>query len=142
MFNFNETAVTASPGATAQNFPTYAALMLDAAHRIHACGNAAAALFGHPIQAMIGQPVTMLLPDFAALTGMQGRRILIQLNKVRTDALRADGTPLRVMVSLMNDLDSGSGQHLLCIRALSSPARQEERLRSAQSSTPARPGAV
>lgn len=137
-----EPAVTESPVASTQSLPTYAALMLDASHCIRACGNAAATLFGHPIQAMIGQPVSNLLPDFAALTGMQGRSIMVQLNKVRLDAMRADGTTLRVVVSLLNDLDSGSGQHLLCIRALSSPARQEERLRSAKSSTPARPSTV
>lgn len=130
------------PAARGRTLPNYAALMLDASHRIRACGSAAATLFGYPIQAMIGQPVTMLLPDLDALTGMQERRVLIQLSKVRLDGVRADGTPLRVIVSLLNDLDGGSGQHLLCIRALSPSAKQGAHGRSSTASSPAQPGVI
>lgn len=138
---FTESAATNIPAANTQTFPAYAALLLDASHRICECGSAAAALFGYPVQAMIGQPVAMLLPDLAALAGMRKGRVLIQLSKVRLDGMRADGTPLRVMVSLLNDQDGGSGQLLLCIRALSPHTEQGERSRLAPTSSPAQPGA-
>lgn len=117
----SQNALTDS-AASAKDGPSYAALLLDAAYRILSCGRAASDLFGYPARVLIGQPITMLLPDIDALFTAQGRRDMsIQLSKVRLDGLRADGTRLRILVSLLDDHTSDKGRQLLCIRAIAGP---------------------
>lgn len=104
----------------------YATLMVDASYCIASCGAAAATLFGYAARALIGQHISTILPGLAALQastyGENERVTSVRLSKIEMDAVHADGARFPVLVSLLGEYDSQSGDRLLFVRNLIAPA--------------------
>lgn len=100
----------------------YATMMLDASFRIASCGAAAATLFGHAARALIGMPVSAVLPALSALSGSSSgpieRSASVRVSKIEMDAVHADGARFPVLVSLLEEHDSPAQERLLFVRNL------------------------
>ena len=93
----------------------YTAMTLDSDYRVCTYGDAAYGLFGYPEIAMLGKPVSRILP---ALSKHEG-----PFDETPMDALHADGNTIPVMVALRRDCLHGTCRHLVLVRNLG--ARQQ-----------------
>lgn len=88
----------------------YTAMTLDSDYRVCTYGDAAYGLFGYPEIAMLGKPVSRILP---ALLNHEG-----QFYEMPMEAQHADGNTIPVMVALRKDCLHGTCRHLVLVRNL------------------------
>jgi len=115
-----------APASLRHDIIPYATLMVDAAHRITSCGAAAATLFGYAARALIGQHISIILPGLSALQSGtyagSDRLASVRLSKIQMDAVHSDGASFPVLISLLGEYDSQSGDKLVFVRNLVVPA--------------------
>lgn len=106
--------------APRRTYTPYTALTLDENFCVCTYGDAAFSLFGHPEVAMVGKPISRILPALASKLhkGPAKQPAAVNLNEVRMDALHADGNAFPVMVGLRQDYMHGTCRHLVLVRNL------------------------
>jgi hypothetical protein len=121
--SISEVSVSFASQALRHDIIPYATMMLDASFRIASCGAAAATLFGHAARALIGMPVSVVLPALSALSSSgsadRERPVSVRMSKIEMDAVHADGAHFPVLVSVLEEHDSPSQERLLFVRNLS-----------------------
>lgn len=104
-----EQSVTGGKKARRIHIP-YTAMTLDAEYRVCTYGDTAFCLFGYPEVAILGKPVSRILPGLGKHTG--------QFSEMPMEAVHADGNTIPVMVAVRQGRLHGTCRHLVLIRNL------------------------